>query len=495
MKPHILVISFAMILLLSFPLVVCADEVENLIKQLNSDSSEVCESAVKTLLKSQNNLGMVAIAEELCKSDSRYRIKDALVKTGTLAVAPLIDLLKHTDEQVRSAAASCLGEIGNMSAVEPLIVCLKDESSSVREEAAKALGNLRATKAVDSLLGLIRDNILVRQEAIEALGKIGDERAVPELIDALKETIRQYPTLDNTCRVSQLAAALGRIKSPEAIPILVSLLGYGNSGTRSCVAEALDSIGYIPASDTEKIDFLVAKGDWLAIAKMGKPALKPTLGCLKNGDPIIRAGAAEALGDMGDVSAVDSLIAVAKDSEALIPSAAPKSGGALNGRSYDDIIRETAIKSLGKLGDRKAIVPLSAMLPEWGLNKVLAESLKRLEWKPQTEREKLYTLIGEHDKQRIEEQWDLFGPLLLEDVESGDRKRIYNAICSIVSLGKEDLVDDLLQVLRENGTRVIAEIYLNSGNLRLRVGAESWAKKKGYQIVPGGSRDAGWRSW
>jgi hypothetical protein len=219
------------------------------------------------------------------------------------------------------------------------------------------------------------------------------------------------------------------------------------------------------------------------------------LDCLKDGDPIIRAGAAEALGDIGDVSAVDSIIAVAKDSKALIPPTAAKSDGALNGRSYNDIIRENAIKSLGKLGDRKAIVHLRAMLPEWELNKVLGESLKLLGWKPETEREKLYVLIGGHDKKRLEEQWDSFKPLLLEDVKSGDRKRIYNAICSIVSLGREEMVDDLLQVLRENGTRIIAEIYLNSGNLRLRVEAESWAKKNGYQIAPGGSGGASWKSW
>ena len=72
-------------------------------------------------------------------------------------------------------------------------------------------------------------------------------------------------------------------------------------------------------------------------------AFDPLVKTLGDESYIVRAGAAMALGDLGDKRAVEPLLA------------------ALN-KSDSDSVRTGAVVALGALGDRRAIEPLEAML-------------------------------------------------------------------------------------------------------------------------------------
>ena len=100
----------------------------------------------------------------------------------------LIEALKfQEDPNIRLAAASALGRIGDSRAVNPLIVAL-DDQHRVREIVALALGEIGDSRAVDPLITSLGDeNWGVRSSAAKALGKIGDDRAVQPLTNLLRD--------------------------------------------------------------------------------------------------------------------------------------------------------------------------------------------------------------------------------------------------------------------------------------------------------------------
>jgi hypothetical protein len=116
----------------------------------------------------------------------------ALVALAIPAIADEVDDLildlEDEDSRVRMEAVEALGDIGDSRAVDPLIEALSDEDETVRWKAAVALGDIADPKAVDPLIGALKDeHYWVRKDAARSLGDIGDPRAVYPLIDALKD--------------------------------------------------------------------------------------------------------------------------------------------------------------------------------------------------------------------------------------------------------------------------------------------------------------------
>jgi HEAT repeat protein len=100
----------------------------------------------------------------------------------------LIEALNYQeDPNIRLAAASALGKVGDTQAVDPLVAAL-DDQQGVNEVAALALGELGDPRAVEPLAKtLVDENWEVRSSAAKALGKIGDERAVDPLINLFRD--------------------------------------------------------------------------------------------------------------------------------------------------------------------------------------------------------------------------------------------------------------------------------------------------------------------
>jgi HEAT repeat protein len=100
----------------------------------------------------------------------------------------LIEALGYQDDHnIRLAAASALGRIGDTRAAKPLIAALNDRRR-IKEVAAQALGEIRDPLAVEPLITLLDDeNWEVRSMVAKALGKIGDPRANKPLVNLLKD--------------------------------------------------------------------------------------------------------------------------------------------------------------------------------------------------------------------------------------------------------------------------------------------------------------------
>ena len=102
----------------------------------------------------------------------------------TQTVAPLIELLKDKDFEVRTQAAKVLGESAHAQALEPLLSLLKDSSLRVRFHAAVALGKLRSAKAINPLLELVLknddDDAFLRHGAV--MGLVGSTKTDPKVL-------------------------------------------------------------------------------------------------------------------------------------------------------------------------------------------------------------------------------------------------------------------------------------------------------------------------
>ena len=206
---------------------------------------------------------------------------------GEPAVEPLMAALGYRDWRVRANAIWALGDRWGPGDELPgntrrrleqhLFAALKDEHPRVRKYAVKLLGIMAGRRKLDNpraaeiLIAALSDEHLdVRAEAAVALGAMGDTRAVEPLIAALKA-----PSAD------ELAAA------PDST--LYSLFKKMKLANVT-IGEALDAFA-------RKI-----KCRWVSFRDRDS-----------NGYSAVRVEAARALGQIGDLRAIEPLIAAIED--------------------------------------------------------------------------------------------------------------------------------------------------------------------------------------
>ncbi|RUR84372.1 hypothetical protein DSM107007_28880 [Nostoc sp. PCC 7120 = FACHB-418] len=320
--------------------------VDRLLELLKHSESNVRSSAADALGNIGTEAGIPGLLEFL--KDPEFNVwfsaTNALGNIGTEAAIPgLLELLKHSESNVRSSAAEALGKIGAESAIPGLLELLKHSESNVRSSAAEALGKIGAESAIPDLLKLFKDSeSIVRSSAINALSKIGAEIAIPDLLKLLKDS-------ESVVR-SSAAEALGQIGAEIAIPDLLKLLKDSEFYVRFKAAVALGQIG----------------------AEIAIPDL---LKLLKNSNFIVRFGAAIALGDIGTAAAIPDLLKLLKDSEFIVRSSAAVALGQIGAeiaipdllkllKDSESIVRSSAAVALGQIGAEATIPDLLKLLKD-----------------------------------------------------------------------------------------------------------------------------------
>jgi HEAT repeat protein len=251
----------------------------------------------------------------------------------------IINSLQNASPNIRKEAAETLGSIGDKSAVDPLINIINDNNWQVRASVVDALGNLGDKKAIWALRGLLSDSDpRVRQRVSQALVKLGvktskiygddefkgdrkDVRAVN--IESLVEDLQ-----DDDWRVRFNAAeTLGSIGNSNAVEELIDSLGDDHFRVRASVALALGKLGDTRAVN-ELIEVLLGREPRQFYGNGPHPIDR---GRMPDEDFRVRSHAAEALGLIGDINAVNPLIDVVLYDE-------------------DFGVKNKAIESLGILG-------------------------------------------------------------------------------------------------------------------------------------------------
>ena len=94
------------------------------------------------------------------------------------------------------------------------------------------------------------------------------------------------------------------------------------------------------------------------------------------------------------------------------------------------------------------------------------------------------------------EDWKQTRQLILDDAASQDTKKVQNAVYTVIALGMEEMVSDLVKLLSSCENKEIVEIYLNCRYKGLSDEADKWAIRHGYPVPGGaGSCGPGWGRW
>jgi HEAT repeat protein len=270
---------------------------------------------------------------------------------------------------------------------------------------------MKDSRTVDCLIvGLKNNNRDVRRRVAEMLGQV-DSVAIPTLISSLKDKdrrvregitialgqIRDAQTLeplflalkDTDGNVRQAAVeSLVQVGS-DAVPFLIVMLNDKNSDVPR-VADALGQIGDIQAVEPlvaalNHSDGAAREAAANALVKFGIPAVKPLLGMLRSENAEVINIAARTLAQIGTVS-IDPLITALQDANIGV--------------------RWAAIWTLGEIRDTRALAPLLRALQDINTREAVAWALGKIK-NAQAVPQLLATLHDENKEVRKATAWAL----------------------------------------------------------------------------------------
>ena len=231
-----------------------SDIFETFMAVADKDSEEVTEAIKDRLKHGNSNVRRMAIRHfantpgpqslqlllDALHDPSGGVVYDAvrgLKNYGGAILDEIVPKMTAKGKDVRIASVRLLGELQDERAIDPLCEQMKvSRNKAQRAEIATALGKLRSAKALPVLLEALEDRAgEVRKSAVDALGKIGDPSALPHLNRSMyaDEILMAYG-MRRKC-----ARAIGAIKSPQAVEMLVMALDHKDNDVRIAAADGL----------------------------------------------------------------------------------------------------------------------------------------------------------------------------------------------------------------------------------------------------------------
>jgi HEAT repeat protein len=186
-----------------------------LVELLADQDPEVRTGAAVALWKIARHSSAIPTLAEMAQRQDGPGAYQAVVALGEIAadaeeVVPLlVAALRHTDPDVRRAAARSLGQVGS-PATALLKPALSDSDAEVCRTAVEALGWMGPAAVPELTDALKNESPAARRAAARALGRLGPaaESAEAALIEALRDADEQ---------VRQSAAgALGKVRGQQA---------------------------------------------------------------------------------------------------------------------------------------------------------------------------------------------------------------------------------------------------------------------------------------
>jgi len=240
-----------------------------------------------TLVDIFKRIGPTAVGAlvEALSSDNHDVVRLACRCLGPIederATPPLLNLFFEEDFRVRSEAVKAVGEIGDTIATEEVIQMLSDSTETVRKSASVALGKIGDRKAIKPLVTALGDeHFSVRYTAVNSLGSLSpeaNEELLRELENLLQKKHSERLTEEESLRLCFVTQGLGEIKEKKAVGLLQEMLQVDDDwACRAFAAEALSQIGEISAlsslrqaKQSEENPFALTKIE-IAIEKLEK---------------------------------------------------------------------------------------------------------------------------------------------------------------------------------------------------------------------------------
>lgn len=217
-----------------------AENLDELLDQAESEDPDVAASAAERLEGLQPATAVPQLLDALSKtlksSSERVRsiVSEQVERVPEVATPIARDMLKSAEASVRATGAWALGFVGNPMTLPQLLEALKDPIADVRARATEALAAFASDDetALAKLYEAIEDEAgVVRAAAAKALGYVGGPDAVPVLMKVIG---------DGEALVREWAAfALGLIADTRAKPVLRDACDDEDDDVREAAEEAL----------------------------------------------------------------------------------------------------------------------------------------------------------------------------------------------------------------------------------------------------------------
>ncbi len=290
----------------------------------------------------------------------RMRSTVACLKGGPPAVAGLIEAMKHASPEYKVEAVKMLARIRDPHAGIPVVKMISDENEAVSKAAMDSLeqmaGILDEPTAAE-LVMLLKDE-RHKEQVTTLLGAI--PTSIGPLTNMLKDT-------DETARVTA-ATILDHLLDPRSADALIDAMS--DSAVRDIAVETLRKLGAIRDRIDEIMNELanVEESELregarqeavIKIHPIGRPAVEILIEYLEDDDWVVREAAADVLGKISDVRAVEPLM-----NRLRVDS--------------DTGVKELATKSLGLLGDARPVDLLVESIPIRPLRVLAVEALEKI---------------------------------------------------------------------------------------------------------------------
>jgi HEAT repeat protein len=308
---------------------------------------------------------------------------EVLTMSGWDAVPALIEFLRDDDADLRIYAAMTLGQYNDVQAVPALMTALDDPNVNVRHNVIESLGKLRAEEPIDRLVAIAQaGDPFLAFAAIDALRSIGASRVAAALIPLLDDALLSVPVseaLGALGEASAVAPMVRRLTEPHA-PVAAIARGiatlydlyenqYGEGNhirdlARSAMAPAacrriVDSLerassdeirplalllSWTDGDDAKRIlTRLLARPDVRkeiveSIQRYGVDVIDGLIAQLDAEDAETVECAIEALGRMGNSRAVEPLVRVMREGNAVTAAAASALAKIGDRRAFDELI-------------------------------------------------------------------------------------------------------------------------------------------------------------
>jgi len=243
----------------------------------------------------------------------KVKVLKALGRAGDTTVIPLVKkALKDKQEIVKVAAAGTLVMLGQSDYWTWVVKSAQSDHGYERGAAFRMLGELGDARALPLLKNGLQDSqFSIRAAAAASLGKLGLSEAVPMLIPLFSQG---FPAVQSVAALS-----LGKLHDQTAVPALLKLLKNDNFGVRASSVAALLSL---------EVPYKMVSGTVQALSQHSSPGVRSSIGM------------ALSHGRGRDV---------VRPLTFLIDDPLPRP-------------RITAVRSLGRVGDRRVIPLLKKML-------------------------------------------------------------------------------------------------------------------------------------
>ncbi|MEZ4268249.1 MAG: HEAT repeat domain-containing protein [Myxococcota bacterium] len=247
---------------------------------VDSKDKKVAFEAAVVLARRGNPRGKSVLTAAAASTDEAQRLEAirAMEAIGTEDLFPILKPIVEDDAssvELLRAAYAVYAHAGHPNLGRHLETRLLDTELSKRAAAVRVIGKIKGRAALEDLHPLLRDGAVeVRREAAHALADIG----MPESIGPIREALFNEPDLDTRLA---LIAVLGRIRTPEVVPVLQQTIYDADDLIRTATVEALAAVRHqaaVPLLELLLADRApdVRRGALLALLDLGpKRQLEP----------------------------------------------------------------------------------------------------------------------------------------------------------------------------------------------------------------------------